>query len=102
MISFKAAVDEGDCVTSFTVRNHGRSDVCAAVSMFVLNTVNAIEGLTDEPFKCDYKEDGGYISFTLTEPPAGAECKILLDAMMLGLRSVKQEYPTEITIKELK
>jgi uncharacterized protein YsxB (DUF464 family) len=89
---------EGD-ENSFTVKSHGATYVCSAVSMLVLNTVNSIEALTDEPFKCDYNEDGGYISFSLSEPPAGKEAKLLLDAMRLGIKSVKEEYPSEIEVK---
>jgi uncharacterized protein YsxB (DUF464 family) len=102
MIKFRASTGADGGITAFTVENHGRSDVCAAVSMFVLNTVNSIEALTDEAFRCDYKEEGGYISFAVAEPPAGRECRLLLDAMMLGLNGIKEEYPSEIEIKELK
>jgi uncharacterized protein YsxB (DUF464 family) len=90
---------EGD-ENSFKVKNHGRTDVCAAVSMLVLNTVNAIEALTDEPFKCDSNDEGGYIRFALTEPPAGKEARLLLDTMWLGINTVKEEYPAEIKIKK--
>ncbi len=99
MISFKASRGKNGSLVGFTVKNHGRSDVCAAVSLFVLNTVNSIEALTDEPFKCDYKEEGGFIDFKLTEPPAGAEAKLLLDSMELALNGLKEQYPSEIKLK---
>jgi uncharacterized protein YsxB (DUF464 family) len=102
MIKFRASIGRDGGITAFTVENHGRSDVCAAVSMLVLNTVNSIEALTDEAFTCDYKEEGGYISFAVTKPPAGRDCRLLLNAMMLGLNGVKDEYPWEFEIKELK
>jgi uncharacterized protein YsxB (DUF464 family) len=102
MIKVRASTSADGGITSFTVENHGRSDVCAAVSLLVLNTVNSIEALTDENFKCDYKEEGGYISFAVTNAPAGRDCTLLLKAMMLGLNGVKEEYPSEIEIKELK
>ncbi len=96
MILFKASRDGDGNLIGFTVKNHGRSDVCAAVSLFVLNTVNSIEALTNEPFKCDYKEEGGFIDFKLTEPPAGKEAKLLLDSMTLALNGLKEQYPTEV------
>ncbi len=101
MIFFKAVCDHnGENIVAFTVENHGRSDVCAAVSLFVLNTVNSIEALTDEPFACDYNEDGGFIDFKLTDPPASDGAKLLLNSMMLGLNGVKTEYPLEIKITQ--
>ncbi len=98
MILFNAVCDRGKNIVSFTVENHGRSDVCAAVSLFVLNTVNSIEAFTDEPFTCDYNEDGGFIDFKLTEQPASEGARLLLNSMMLGLDGVKDEYPSEIKI----
>ncbi|MCL2360194.1 MAG: ribosomal-processing cysteine protease Prp [Defluviitaleaceae bacterium] len=84
-------------VDSFTVKNHGDSYVCSAVSMLVLNTVNSIEALTDQAFDCDYNNEGGYISFYLTGPMRSGTA-ILLDSMILGLTSVQDQYPTEIKL----
>ena len=69
------------------------------MSMLVINTVNSIEALTGESFTCDYKEDGGFIRFALSSAP-GRESSLLLDAMVLGLRSVKERYGNEIKLKE--
>lgn len=87
---------DGD-IRAFTARNHGASDVCAAVSLLVINTVNSIEALTDTAFSCDYKDDGGFIRFSLTDAPA-REAGLLLDAMLLGLRSVAEQYADEIKL----
>ena len=85
---------------AFTVKNHGESFVCAAVSMLVLNTVNSIESFTNQTFDCDYNEEDGYVKFVLKgSRESGAE--VLLDAMMLGLRSVREQYPDEINLKEM-
>ena len=86
--------------TAFTVKNHGDSYVCSAVSMLVLNTVNCIEALTEQAFDCDYDNDGGYIRFALTAPRLDG-AGILLDAMLFGLKSVQEQYPDEIILKEM-
>jgi uncharacterized protein YsxB (DUF464 family) len=90
-------------LVAFTVKNHGESFACAAVSMFVLNTINSIEAFTEDNYKYDYNEEGGYITFALTEPETrSAGVHILLRSMELGLHSAMQEYPNEIEIKEIK
>ena len=100
MINAEIVRGAGGEVTSFTVKNHGDSIVCAAVSMLVLNTINSIEALTKQDFDCDYDEDGGYIHFAPKGPPdAGAE--LLVKAMLLGLTSVQEEYAHEIIMKEM-
>ena len=85
---------------AFTVKNHGGSYVCGAVSMLVLNTVNCIEALTNQDFDCDYETQGGYIRFAL-KGPRGEEAGLLLDAMLFGLRDVQKQYPNEINLKEM-
>ena len=98
MIKLEATCDAQGGLVAFTVRNHGSSHVCAAVSLLVLNTVNAVEALTDAQFTCDHDPKGGYINFALQsarDTTIGREAGLLLDAMMLGLTSVKEQYPQD-------
>jgi len=100
MILANMAYDAEGKFAAFTVKSHGDSYVCGGVSMLVLNTVNSIESLTSQPFDCDYDENGGYIKFAVKghrESGAG----LLLDAMLLGLKSVQGQYPSEISITEI-
>jgi hypothetical protein len=99
MISIAAERGAGSRIRRFTARNHGASHVCAAVSLFMINTVNSIEKFTGDAIVCEYKEDGGYIKFGFTEPP-GHDAGLLTEAMMLGLYSVRDKYPDEIEITE--
>ena len=85
-------------VQGFTVKNHGRSEVCAAVSLLTLNTVNSIEALTDESFVYDYNSEGGFLKWDREgESP---EVDLLLNAMVFGLKSVEENYGNEIMIKD--
>ena len=88
----------------FTVKNHGTSHVCAAVSMLVINTVNSIESLTRlgaSGFACKHEDAGGFITFSLNKSsPRDAEAGLLLDALVLGLCSVRDEHPSEISVVE--
>ena len=99
MIDAHITIDDGKA-TAFTVTSHGESYVCGAVSMLVLNTVNSIEALTGQDFDCSYDDDGGYIRFAL-KGPRNDGAGLLLDAMLLGLKSVQEQYPGEINLKEM-
>jgi hypothetical protein len=88
---------------AFEVCNHGKSNVCAAVSMLVINTINSIEAFTEAVFTCDWNEkDCGFIKFELEScrsEEAGREAGLLLDALMLGLTATAEKHPCEITMK---
>jgi uncharacterized protein YsxB (DUF464 family) len=86
-------------IISFTVENHGASHVCAAVSMLVINTINAIEALTEADFTCNV-DDKQSIRFTLNGQ-APAHTRILLEAMALGLGAAAKEYPKDLNMEVL-
>ena len=90
-------------ICGFVVREHAKNDVCAAVSLLVLNTVNSIECLTQDRFICDYDKSGGYLSFLHPALASGGEshdASLLLDSLALGLYGVKDEYGKDIHITE--
>ena len=105
MIDVRLVKNQAAQTVGFTVRNHGESHVCAAVSLLVINTVNSIESLTAlgaEGFSCDYEAAGGYLSFILKEEsPRCKDAGLLIDAMVLGLESVMAEHPSEIKIRSV-
>ena len=85
----------------FKVLDHGNTDVCAAVSLFTLNTVNSIESFTNEPFTCDYNPEGGFLEVVLPQIKEGCENQavdLLLNVMELGLKAVKENYSDQIEI----
>jgi len=90
-------------VYAFSVRNHGHSAVCGAVSMLAINTANSVQALTREPFACYCNEADAFIWLELPHVKHGGESRgaaLLLEAMALGLWSVKARYSDEIEIKE--
>ena len=99
MIKALITKDGTGSIRSFSVKNHGKSIVCAAVSMLVLNTVNSIEAFTKDKFNCEYDEAGGYLEFSLLSQGASKSASVLLDAMELGLKSTLDMYPKEISIE---
>ena len=81
---------------------HGEDIVCAAVSMLVINTVNSILEFTDDGLEIESDEDRGLISASFTDDPSEAGT-LLMDAMVLGLRGVEEEYGSrfiDISVKE--
>lgn len=83
-------------VCGFVAKNHGDPIVCSAVSILTINTVNAIEKLTDARYSFEYKPDGGFMDFRLVEQDNKA--LLLLEAMAIGFRSLEEEYNNDISI----
>lgn len=101
MIQVKFYKNINNVLYGFKVKNHGDSYVCAAVSALVLNTVNCIEHFTDAVFNLDYKEEGGYISFSVPSIKMGEHCleaSLLLNSLEFGLKGISAEYPESVKI----
>ncbi|MBR1470904.1 MAG: ribosomal-processing cysteine protease Prp [Lachnospiraceae bacterium] len=96
MIRFKVKKD-GKCYLGFCCKGHagyaayGSDIVCAAVSMLVINTVNAIERFTDCQMQVSDDEKSG--SVTVDFPQGTDEqAALLMDALLLGIKSVEEQY----------
>ncbi len=82
------------CMGHAGYADHGQDIVCAAVSVLVVNTINAIETFTDDAIACEVKEENGNVRFEFTGD-ISSESKLLVESMLLGLRGVEQEYGKE-------
>lgn len=86
--------------TGFDLSGHagyddpGKDIVCAAVSVLVINTVNAVEHFTDDKTSCVSDEESGTITFRFQEIPSH-DAVLLLDSMILGLESVEENNDYE-------
>ena len=65
--------------------------VCASVSVLVLNTLNALEKVTDTNMEITTNEETGFIRCVFTNTLSDKET-VLMDAMVLGLEQICQEY----------
>lgn len=65
----------------------GKDIVCAAVSTLVINTINSIEQLSKDKFIFENDESTGYIKLLL-EDKVSLESRILLESLVLGLKSI--------------
>lgn len=84
---------------------HGEDIVCSAVSVLVLNTINSIEALTNESLSLDAVDSTkGIIDCRFPKRKQGntnPEATLLIESMLMGLRSIQQMYGEYISIKQL-
>ncbi len=84
-----------ECV-GFLAKGHagfseaGQDIVCAAASVLMINTVNAIAAFTDDKTSFVSDDMEALIDFRLTDRP-GREAALLLKAMILGLEAMADD-----------
>ncbi len=91
---------------SFTCKGHagfmrkGKDIVCSAISILTINTANSIMTLTDSKIRVD--ENDGFLSWEFEDAPT-RDAMLLMDSLLIGLRSVEEEYENylKIEIKEV-
>ena len=83
--------------TGFTFSGHagfgeeGTDVVCSAISILVINTINAMESLAGAQMEVASNEEDGVIDVIFTHP-VNEKTVLLLDTMLLGLNSIQKEY----------
>ena len=75
----------------------GEDIVCAGISVLTINTINSIESLTDAEFSGESDERTGSIKFKILK--STKESTLLLDAMILGLQMMADNYSEYIDLK---
>ena len=79
------------CIGHAGFAKSGEDIVCAAVSVLVINTINAIEQFTEDPFSVDTDPKTGLIDMVFTED-VSKEATLLLDTLSLGLTEIENQY----------
>ncbi|MBQ7841352.1 MAG: ribosomal-processing cysteine protease Prp [Lachnospiraceae bacterium] len=69
----------------------GSDIVCSAVSVLVINTINAMEAFAKEQMEVITGEEDGVIDVTFVNP-VNEKTKLLMDTMVLGLESIEKQY----------
>ncbi|KAI4447359.1 hypothetical protein C823_001878 [Eubacterium plexicaudatum ASF492] len=91
------------CIGHAGFARAGEDIVCAGVSALVINTLNAMEKLTDETFEADTDQTSGLIDVRF-QTPVRHDGKLLLDTLVLGLQDIQNQYGTDyslLTFKEV-
>ena len=87
-------------MTGFSMVGHagfakrGKDIVCAAVSILVLNTINAVESFTGDTFHYEEDEEKGLIDFEILSE-ISPQTELLFNTLMLGLSGLQEEYGTK-------
>ena len=106
MISVSLRRNTNGDVYGYSVIGHAdASVVCPSVSLFAINTANAIKTLTDEPLNYGRNPDGGFLQIELPRMKSGHrnnEANLLLESMVLGLQLIKEKYSDEIEIVDIR
>ena len=105
MIRITIYVNEHHVYTGFDVKGHaefsdpGKDVVCSAVSMLVINTMNAMEAFTEDETSHVSDEEEGTIEFRFRRRPSH-DADLLINTMILGLESLEEnsEYEPYIDI----
>lgn len=83
---------------------YGKDIVCAAVSGITIGMINAIEKLLDVQLITD-SVDAGKLDFqipTISTSEVEAKVQLLLEAMIVALSNVADEYPQFVNMSEQK
>ena len=92
---------EKDEIVAFSVTGHaeyadkGQDIVCSAVSALTINAVNSVERFTSD--RISAAEADGELHAEI-QGTAGPETQLLLKSMVLGLKSIAEQYPQFVTI----
>ncbi len=87
-------------ISGFCCKGHagyadsGSDIICAAVSVLVINTVNALDRFSDTEFSLETEEDTGKIELHFTKT-ADHDAKLLVETMILGLQGIQKDYGTK-------
>ena len=88
---------KNDAYAGFTCTGHagyadsGHDIVCSAVSVLVINTVNAMELFAKEQMRVTAKEESGIMEVVFVNP-VNEKTQLLMDTMVLGLKSIEKQY----------
>ncbi|HOO79262.1 MAG TPA: ribosomal-processing cysteine protease Prp [Lachnospiraceae bacterium] len=107
MISVKIRKNRNKEYLGFSCNGHaeyaeyGSDIVCAAVSMLIINTINSIDTLTNCTIEAKEDAESGYLKADFPNK-ASKEASLLIDAMILGIKGVIDQYGKTYVTLEIK
>jgi uncharacterized protein YsxB (DUF464 family) len=99
MISITLTRNSNSHICAFSVENHSAVELCEAVSILTMNTINCIELFTNEVINVFVNDEGGLLRVELPRLKEGHEnheANLLLETMAVGLWSTKEWYDEEV------
>ncbi|WP_391202156.1 ribosomal-processing cysteine protease Prp [Psychrobacillus sp. L4] len=107
MIKVTVTKDQSGLIHSFEMKGHadfaeyGKDLVCAGASAVSFGAVNAIIALTEITPIIKQKGDGGYLYVEvpgISNPEKAAHMQLILEAMIVSLQTIEQDYGKYIKI----
>jgi uncharacterized protein YsxB (DUF464 family) len=98
-------------INSFTISGHadsgpyGHDIVCAGVSAVSFGSVNAIEALCGVRLGVETEDDGGFLRCIVPdnlETETDEKVQLLLESMVVSLKSIKEQYGQYIELKDVR
>ncbi len=77
----------------------GQDIVCAAASVLMINTINAIDEYTEDAFTSVSDDTDATLEFMMKSNKLSQDADLLLKTMVLGLRAIAQDYKEYINLK---
>ncbi len=103
MITITLLEDSKGAYAGFISEGHagyadkGYDIVCASVSILVMNTINAIQTYTRDVIDVEDNEKEGFLMMHF-QSDISEEATLLMDAMVLGLSGVEDQYGDYVKI----
>ena len=85
-----------ECSGHAGFRRKGKDIVCSAISALTINAANSIMTLTGTKITVD--ENDGFLSWTF-DGKCDEAATLLMDSLVIGLRSVEEEYRNYLTLR---
>ena len=108
MITVSFFLNKDGLISGFQSEGHadageyGYDIVCSAVSALTINTVNAIENLTEARFEEEANEEGGFLKVILVpQSEEDRDSQLLLKALQLGINQMADNYPENLRIRHI-
>lgn len=93
-------------IYSFLMSGHAESGpygydlVCAGASAVSFGAVNAVTALCEAELEIDLGDNGGFLQCILPEDESSPEAQILLEGMVVSLRTIAADYSEHISISD--
>lgn len=107
MIKVTVTKDQSGLIHSFEMKGHadfaehGKDLVCAGASAVSFGAVNAVISLTEITPIIKQNGDGGYLYVevpSISNPEKAANIQLILEAMIVSLQTIEQDYGKYIKI----
>ena len=81
--------------------DEGQDIICAAISVLITTTINALDEINHEMIDFGMNEYEGYLTFKIINQKDPSS-QVLMKALVLGLQSIQNEYGSNYCLVDFK